>query len=130
VLSNILEYVGNPIADKVADGAGDANAPRLGQCLQPRADIDGSILGDISEADRNAEREALVRNGLSVVALENRVLHLDGTAHRLDRAGEFDEHAAAAGFHDPTVMLSDLWIDDLAAKCLQALKRSLLARRY
>jgi hypothetical protein len=129
MVSNILEHVGNPIADKVADGTGDANAPRFGQCLQPRANIDGSILGDISEADRNAEREALVCSGLSV-ALGNRVLHLDGTAHGLDRAGEFDEHAIAAGFHDPTVMLSDLWIDAFAAKCLQAFKCSLLARRY
>src|SRR5215469_10210603 len=39
LLAPILECIGEPIADMVANGARDADTPRLREPLQPRGDI-------------------------------------------------------------------------------------------
>ena len=129
MLSDILKRVRELIVDKLADGARDANAPRFGQCPQPRTDRDGFILGEIAETDRDAEPNAIVCNCLSV-ALDHGLLHLYSTAHSLDRSGEPDEHTVVGGFQNPTVMLGNLGIDDLAAMRLQAFDPALPASCY
>ena len=49
------------------------------------------------------------------VAFGHAALHLDGAAHRVDDAGEFDEEAVAGGFDDAAAMLDDLRVEQGAA---------------
>ena len=62
------------------------------------------------------------------VALDEADLHLDGAAHRVDHAAEFDEAAVAGSLDDAPVMRVDGGIDQIAAKPPQPRKRALLVR--
>ena len=50
------------------------------------------------------------------VALDHRVLHFDGAAHRVDDAAEFDDAAVAGALDDAAVMHGDGRVDQVAAK--------------
>ena len=110
----------------VADGAGNADAARLGQRFQPRRDIDAvaenvAALGDhVAEVDADAKPNAAVLGEIQI-AVGHRALDFGGAAHRIDDAGEFRQHAVADGLDDAAVMLADLRIDQLL-RC--ALRRS------
>ena len=77
------------------DGAG------LGDAFQSRRDIDAvahqiavALLDHVAKMDANAELDAALGRKPGV-ALDHAVLHLDGTAHRIDHAAELDEDAVA-----------------------------------
>jgi hypothetical protein len=60
------------------------------------------------------------------VARGHVALHLDGAAHRIDDAGEFDEKAVAGGFDDAPVTLADPRVGDLMPPRSQPGERRLL----
>jgi len=60
-----------------------------------------------------------------VLRLKSR-LDIDGAVHCLDHAGELGEHAVASGVHEPSVMLLDLRIDQLAVGREGAQRRLLI----
>ena len=55
-----------------------------------------------------------------------RLLNLSCAAQRVDDAGELHEQPVAGGLDDPTTVLGDLGIDQLAAMGLQPRKRPFL----
>ncbi len=63
-------------------------------------------------------------------ALGHRLLHLDRAAHRVDDAGELDQHAVAGGLDDAAAVLGDLRIEELAAQRLEAFERAFLVRPH
>ena len=103
----------------VADRARDADAARRRQPLQPRRDVDAvainiAAIGDhVAEIDADAKSQAALLGEVQI-AVGHRALDFAGTAHRVDDAGEFRQHAVAGGLDDPAVMLADLRIDQFA----------------
>jgi hypothetical protein len=75
----------------------------------------------------NAELDSLVRWDARV-ALDQPVLHFDGTAHRVDRAAKFDEAAVAGALDDPPVMRGDGGVDQVAPEPPKARERAILVR--
>ncbi|MEJ2435649.1 MAG: hypothetical protein P8Y53_21820 [Pseudolabrys sp.] len=53
-------------------------------------------------------------------------MDVEGTAHGIDRAGEFGQHAVAGGLENAALMLGDFRIDNLAPAVLQRRQRALL----
>jgi hypothetical protein len=131
LLAHVVERVGEPIADVVADRARDADAARFGQPIQPRGDIDAvavdviAIDNHVAEIDADAEDDALIL-GDTRIAVDHRPLDFGRAADCVDDARKFHQHAVAGGFDDASVMLSDFRIDELAAMGLQALERAVL----
>src|SRR5207253_7963218 len=109
-----------PLADVVADGARDADAAWLCECLQPSSDVDAvavdvSAIDDhVAEIDPDPEGDPLVLGRLGI-AVDHRPLNLDGAAHRIDDARKLHQHAVAGGLDNPAVMLPDFGVDKLAA---------------
>jgi hypothetical protein len=60
------------------------------------------------------------------IALDHAVLHLDGAAHGVDHAAEFDEDAISSALDHATVMHGDGRIDQVAAQRAQPRLRAIL----
>jgi hypothetical protein len=113
----------------------DIQSAGLGQCLEPRRNVDAVAVdvvavGDhVAEIDPDPKGNALVLGHLRA-AVRHRPLDLDGAAHRIDDARKFHKHAVAGGFDDPPVMLPDLRVDELATMRLQAVEGAFLIRSH
>ena len=68
----------------------------------------------------------IVRNAR--VALDHRVLHFDGAAHRVDHAPELDQRAVARALEHPSVMGRDGWVDEFDAERPKPRQRAILVR--
>src|SRR6516165_5786633 len=117
--------------DIATDAAGDADGARLGQRFEPCGNIHpvakyiAVLNNDIALVDTDAKRDAPPgRNG--GIAYRHRLLHLDGAAHRIDDAGEFDEQPVAGSLHDASAMLLDLGVRQFAAQRRQGCMCALL----
>ncbi len=130
-VAEILEIVGQLVADLLVDDLRDTDPVGLGHGFEARRDVDPVAidvlgLGDhVAEIDADAEDDALLLGDIGVAAV-HAALHRDGAQHRLDDAGEFDQHTIAGEFDDPPVMLVDLGVDELAAMRLEAFVGALL----
>ena len=106
--------------------------PGSARPFEPRRDVDALAqnvavrLGDhVAEIDADAKPDAPV--GIEIgVAVEHAALHLGGTAHRIDDAGEFRQQPIAGGLDDTALMLTDFRVDQLAAMRLEAIEGALL----
>ena len=58
------------------------------------------------------------------IALDHPALNVDGAAHGVDDADEFDQHAVAGGLDDTAAVLGDLWIDQFLAMRFQLAERA------
>jgi len=109
----------------------DADAAGFGQRFEAGGDIDAiaenvALVGDdVAEIDADAEADAPVLCDLRL-AVEHHPLDFDRAAHRVDDAGEFDQHAVAGGLDDAPSVLADFRIDQLAPVRLEAGERALL----
>jgi len=92
---DVLESVGEPVADMVANRARDAHAAGLRQNLQACCDVDAVAvdvvaLDDyVAEIDPDPEVNALVLRDFGV-AVDHRPLDLGGAADRVDDARKLD----------------------------------------
>jgi len=115
----------------VADRARDADAARCRQPLQPCGDVDAVAInvvaiGDhVAEIDPDAKTQAALLGEVQI-AVGHRALNFTRTAHRVDDAGEFRQHAVAGGLDDPAMMLADLRIEQLDKMRLEPLVRAFL----
>ena len=131
LFADVVEDVGQPVADVVAHGARDADAAGLRQCLEPRCNVDTVAVyvvpvGDhVAEIDPDPEGDAFVL-GLPGIAVDHRPLYLDGAPHRIDHTRKFHQHAIAGGLDDAAAMLPDLRVDELAAVRFQAIEGAFL----
>src|ERR1700733_3653561 len=84
-------------------------AARIGNIFQPCGDVDALsedvVVVDDDVADVNADAKfdpPLLRRG--GILLRQPALNLHRAAHRIDGAGEFDQHAVACGLDDAAPM--------------------------
>src|SRR5271166_4087282 len=75
----------------------------------------------------DAELDAALRRQAGV-AFDEAALHLDGAAHRVDHAAEFDEAAVPGALDDASVMGSYGGINQIAAQPAQPRQRAILVR--
>ncbi len=131
LLAQILERIGQPVADLVAHDARHAKAARLGQAFEPRRDIHSvaedvvAVDDDVAEIDPDPEVDAPVFGDFGI-AVDHRPLDLDGAADRIDDAGKLDQHAVAGGLDDAAAMLGDLRVGKLASMGFEPRQRSFL----
>jgi hypothetical protein len=96
-----------------------------------RGDIDAVAVNvllvddDVAEIDADAELDAALL-GDAVIAQRDLVLDFDGTTHRIDDAGEFDQQPVAGGLDDAAAVLGDLGIRQLAPQRRQSRERTFL----
>ena len=113
------------VADQAVDLAGDADAARLRQALEPGRHVDAVAVDivrlddDVAEVDPHAEQHAAFLR-LIGVQLGHRRLDRHRALDRVDHAGELDQRAVAGLFHDSAVPLGDPRIDDLSQQLHQA----------
>ena len=62
--------------------------------------------------------------GHAGIALDHRVLHLDGATHSVDHAAELDERPVAGTLDDTPVVDCDRWVDQIAAHRAQPGERA------
>ena len=92
--------------------------PGLGHRLQPRGDVDAvavdvAALDDhVAEVDADAQHDARAPRGKSALASAMPLLQFDRAVHRIDRAGELDQHAVAHQLDDAAAMLGDQRVQD------------------
>ena len=113
---------------------GKTDRAGLGDPFQPRGDVDAvahqiavALLDDVAEMNADAEFDAAIGRHAGV-ALDHRVLHFDGAAHRVDHAAELDERAVAGALDDAPVMDRDGRVDQIAAQRAQPRERAILVR--
>jgi hypothetical protein len=100
-------------------GTGDADAPDLGEALEPGGDIDAVTeqiavaLDHITDGDADAKRHLPARR-IGHVAGSQGFLDIDRAAHRIDCAWKFREHGIARGVEDASARPGNEVVDDLA----------------
>jgi hypothetical protein len=120
LFAQILESVGQLVADLVSHHPRDADPPWLGERFQARRDIHAvaedvvAVDDDVTEVDPDPEPDPAVL-GHTGLAIDHRALHLGGAADRVDDAREFRQHPVAGRLDDAAGMLADLRVDELAA---------------
>jgi hypothetical protein len=77
--------------------------------------------------DADAELDAALLRQAGV-ALDHAVLHLDGAAHGVDHAAEFDKNSIARTLDDPSAVDGDRRIDEIAAQRAQPRQRAVFVR--
>ena len=132
-LGDVLQFLEAEIADRQVEPPLDLaigvfrerDRAGPGDALEPGGDVDAvahqvavGLLDDVAEMDADAKLDAAVGRQAGV-ALDEPVLHLDGAAHRIDDAAEFDQHAVAGAFDDAPVVNGDDGIDQVAAERAQ-----------
>ena len=119
LLAQILEGDVEPALHVLLHAARHADPARLGQCLQPGRHVNSvaphvaAVDDDVAEVDADPKLDALLRRRVGV-ALDHAALDFDGAADRVHDAREFHQHPVAGGAHDPTGILRDLGLDELA----------------
>ena len=68
------------------------------------------------DADPELDAPILLNAG---IALDHAALHLNGAAHGIDNAAEFDQRSVSGALDDAAVVHGDGWIDQVAAQCPQ-----------
>src|SRR5208337_1471144 len=66
--------------------------------------------------------------GDACVALDHRVLHFDGAAHRIDYTSKFDQRPIAGALEDTSIMHGDCRIDEIASQGPQPRQCAILVR--
>jgi hypothetical protein len=114
-----------PRPDLTIGVLGKADRARLGDSFEPRGDVDAvpheiavALLDDVADMDPDAEDNAPILRHAGV-ALDHRVLHLDGATHRVDHAAELGEDPVAGALDHAPAMHLDRRIDEVAAQRAQ-----------
>ena len=97
---------------------GSASASRRAAMLTPSPKDVAVFDDDVADIDADAKFDPASRRH-GGIAVGHSALHLDGTAHRINHTGEFDEQAVAGRLDDATAVLGDLGIAQLSADCAQ-----------
>ncbi|MCS4094049.1 hypothetical protein FHT76_005749 [Rhizobium sp. BK176] len=119
---------GEPRPDLAIGVFGQANGSGGSDTLQTRGNVDAvahqvtiAFLHYISQMDANPELDAPILLNAGI-ALDHAVLHLDGAAHGIDNAAEFNQRSVSGALDDTAVVHGDGWIDEVAAQCPQPCK--------
>jgi hypothetical protein len=135
LLAQILESVGQLVADLISHHPRDADPARLGEGLQTRRDIHAvaeDVVGlddDVAEIDPDPEPDPAVLRQTGL-AIDHRALHLGGAPDGVDDALEFRQRPVTGRLDDAAGMLADLRVNELAAMRLEAFVRSFLVHAH
>jgi hypothetical protein len=119
LLTAIRKGQSQPVADLIVHSPRYAYPARLRQGFEPSRDVDGItveiliVYDHIAEVDADAEPNAPVVRNIGI-ALDHALLHLDGPAHRFDRAGKLDQDAIARSLDDTAAVPGNARIDQVA----------------
>ncbi len=80
---------------------------------------------DVATVDPDAENNAPIF-GLVGIAFRHAQLNFGGAAHRIDDAGELDQHPVAHELDDTAVVLCDLGIDKVRLQRFERRERAFL----
>ena len=125
----ILEGEAQLVEHLIAHDPADADPARFGQSFQARRDIDAvakdvvAVNDDVANIDADAKVESLI-GGNAFVALGHPALHVDGAAHRIDHAREFQQQAVTGRLDDAAVVFGDLGVDELPPVGFQRRQRA------
>ena len=103
--------------------AGNAEAARLGQGLEPRRDVDAiaidvrAFADDVAEVDADAQQDAACLRDLGV-RCRHLALQFDRGRHSIDRTGELHQYAVAHHLDDASAMSAHRGLDDQRAPLL------------
>src|SRR5216683_8306756 len=135
LLAPVLEGIGQPVADLIAYGAGDADPAWLGETFEPRRNVHAvavdiaAVDDDVAQIDADAKLDPPLRRHVGV-ALAHRCLDLDGALYGLDDAGELDQRTVAHQLDCAASMRGDLGLNEFPAARLEAGERALLVRAH
>jgi len=100
----------------------EADRAGLGDSFQACGNIDTvahqvavALLDHIANMNANAEFDTAIFR-YAGVAVDHRVLHLNGATHGVDHAAELDESSIAGPFEHAPIMYGDGRIDEIAAQ--------------
>jgi hypothetical protein len=112
-----------------------ADPTRLGKSLQARCNIDAisenvvAVDDDVTDIDANTELDpTILRDG--IVALGHAPLDFYGAAHGINGTDKLDEDAITGAFDNPTVVLSNLEIDESVPMSLKRFVRAFLVNAH
>jgi hypothetical protein len=94
------------------DPAGIGETFEAGSQIHPVAENIPILDNDVALMDADAKFDAFGRRDVGV-AFGHCALHSHGVAHRIDDAGEFDQHPVAGRLDDAALMLSDFRVAEL-----------------
>ena len=112
VLTDVLEWNFDDLANLIVDGLRDANSSRLGQLFETNSNVHAGavkvvLFGDhIAQIDADAELHPSIL-GDGRIALGNLVLYLDTASNGLNDAGELRDDAVPCAAEDVTAMGGD-----------------------
>jgi hypothetical protein len=105
---------------------GKAYGAGLGDALQSRGNIDAvthqvavALLNHIAEMDANAKLDATL-GWDARVALNHAVLHLDGAAHSVNDAAEFNDGSVASALDNSPIVDGNYRVDQIAPQRSQS----------
>ena len=132
---HVLEAEIELVAHLVAHDAADIDPAGVGQRLDARGDVDAvavdvvAVDDDVADIDADAEFAAPILRHLGV-ALAHAALDIDGAAHCIDDAGEFDEETVPGRLYDAAAVLDDLGIEQHPPVLLELLEGALLVQPH
>jgi hypothetical protein len=135
LLAQILEQIGQLVADLVAHRPRDADPARLGERFEARRDIDPvakdvAVLGDdVAEVDADTKSDAPLVRYLQL-AVDHPALDLSGAADGVDNTAKFRQQAVTSVFYRAPLVLTDLWLDQLREMRSQAVVGAFLVRPH
>ena len=110
------------------------DGPGLGDPLQSRGNVDAvahqvavALLDHVAEMDADAELDAALGRKAGV-ALDHAVLHLDGAAHSVDHAAEFNDSSIAGALDHTAIVDGDYRVNQIATKRPQPRQYAILVR--
>ena len=112
VLTDVIEWNFDDLANLIVDGLRDTNSSSLGQLFEANSDVHAGavkivLFGDhIPEVNADAELHLSVL-GDGIVTLRNLVLDFDSAANGLNDAGELCDDAVPCAAEDVTAMRGD-----------------------
>ena len=112
VLTDVLEWNLDDLANLIVDGLREANSTRLGQLFEANSNVHTGavkivVFGDyVPEVDTDAELHSFVI-GDRRIALRNLVLNLDRASNSFNDAGELCDDAVPCAAEDVTAMGGD-----------------------
>ena len=112
VLTDVLEWNFDDLANLIVDGLRDANSSWLGQLFEANSNVHAGAVkvvlfgDDIPQVDADAELHPSVL-GDGGVALRDLVLYLYSAANGLNNAGELSDEAVPCAAEDVTAMSED-----------------------
>ena len=124
LLADILEPAIEPARRRLLHDRRNQDAAGLRQRLQPRRHVDAVAVDIVSAHHHVADIDADAQPHRVVRVQPHLPLHVERAPHRLDRAGEFGEHAVAGVLHQPAAGARHRGVDHLAAQRLQPRQRA------